>query len=347
MILRGLAFEPPAGNWLLWGDAAAIRTVAWPGAEILPISEDPRRLHGQRRVLEVPRGDFFVYMHQQRPLRAIPCVTMIYDTIALRYGTNRPVRKLKQAFLRWVAASSRGVLTISEHSKASVLRDLSVAPSKVEVLRFPFDDALVARVSPLRGDGALQDVALFVGGFLPHKNLPRLIAAFEATGFRRDGGRLMLVGGTASQASQFLADVTPAQRKWLIIRQACPQPELDRLFASSLFLIQPSLEEGFGLPAWEALCCGMTVCASDGGALGEGFHGFVEPFAASSSAAMTSAIDKCALHARGRTPEDRRRQIEGIREVAPTIADLGAQFRRFVESQHSHVAAGRPASRHP
>jgi glycosyltransferase involved in cell wall biosynthesis len=352
LILRGLTFEPPSGRWLLWGDEAAIRAVAWPGAEIVPISEDPRRLHGQRRIFEVPRGDFVVYMHQQRPLRAFPCVTMIYDTIALRYGTNSPVRKLKRAFLRWVAASSRGVLTISEHSRSSVIRDLSVASSKVEVLRFPFDDALAARVSALRGDDApaddaLQDVALFVGGFLPHKNLPRLIAAFEATAFRRDGGKLMLLGGTASQASEFLAHVTPAQREWLIIRQACPQAELDQLFASTLFLVQPSLEEGFGLPAWEALCCGMTVCASDGGALGEAFHGFVDPFPAASSVAMTAAIDECARHARLRTPDDRRRQIDAVRDVAPTIAELGTQFRTFVESRYATVPARRASSRSP
>ena len=40
------------------------------------------------------------------------------------------------------------------------------------------------------------------------------------------------------------------------------EPELDRLFATSRALVQPSLEEGYGLPAVEAAAVGLPVAAS-------------------------------------------------------------------------------------
>jgi glycosyltransferase involved in cell wall biosynthesis len=270
-------------------------------------------------------------MHQVRPLRRVPSVTVIYDTIPLRYGTNRPMRRLKRMFFRRVASTTREILTISEHSKASIVRDLGVAEERIEILRFPFDEDFVQRVHGLRRTLRGQDVALFLGGFLPHKNLPLLLAAFASTEFRRAGGQLVLAGGTAAQAEQLRDRLTADQRTFVEVREVCGQPDLDRLFATCLFLIQPSLEEGFGLPAWEALTCGLAVCASDGGALPEVVGDYAQPFLATSGSAMAAAIDVCAANARGAAPDDAVRMSQDVRRRAPTIRQFGDQFRRVVE----------------
>jgi glycosyltransferase involved in cell wall biosynthesis len=329
--LRGLALDPPPGRWVLWGPEEATTGLAWPGADVRPIAEDPRVLLGQRRAFEIPGGDFYVFMHQQRPLRPLPAVTVVYDTIALRFGTTPAVRRVKRLFMRRVARTSRRILTISEHSRATILRDLGVAPDRVEILRFPFDEAFVGRVAARRATTTpAADVALFIGGFLPHKNLPRLLAAFAATDFSRDGGRLVLVGGTSGQAAELVAGLDDRQRGFVDVRHSCRQAEIDELFATSLFLVQPSLEEGFGLPAWEAMCCGLPVCVSNGGSLPEITKGFAEPFPAESVPAIAAAIDATAAAARRLDDATRSAQVARLRASAPTVADFGNQFRTAV-----------------
>jgi glycosyltransferase involved in cell wall biosynthesis len=326
LVLRGLAAGPAPADWVLWGPPAA-GELAPAGARLVHIAEDPRLLFGQRHARRLPAARLTVFMHQQRPLRSVPAVTLIYDTIALRYGANRPLRQAKRMFMRRVAAASRHIMTISEHSRRSVIDDLGVAPERISVLRFPVDSAFVDRVAKLRRTLAPEPVALFVGGFMPHKNLPRLLTAFEATRFCRDGGRLVLAGGTAGQVSGLEAALTARQRGFVTAVPASDQAALERLFATSHLLVQPSLEEGFGLPAWEALSCGLRVCASDGGALPEVVAGFVEPFPATDTAAMTAAIDECA----GRPAAEAAAMSDRLRRHAPSISQFGEQFRGIVE----------------
>ena len=51
------------------------------------------------------------------------------------------------------------------------------------------------------------------------------------------------------------------------MRGECSEEELDRLLATSRALVLPSLEEGFGLPAFEAVASGLPVAVSRTGAL--------------------------------------------------------------------------------
>ena len=48
-----------------------------------------------------------------------------------------------------------------------------------------------------------------------------------------------------------------------------PFAELDRLVGAAQFAVQPSLHEGFGLPALEAMAAGVPVLAGRAGALPE------------------------------------------------------------------------------
>lgn len=329
LLLRGLAGSPPEG-WVLWGPPATAG-LAWPGADLVTITEDPRALLGQRHARHLPPARLSVFMHQQRPLRNVPAVTVVYDTIALRYGTNRVVRRAKRLFLRRIAATSRHILTISEHSRASIVADLGVAPGRIDVLRFPFDDAFVARVTERRRSAVPEPVALYLGGFLPHKNLPRLLSAFESTRFCRQGGRLVLAGGTTAQVQALLGQTTPRQRAFLTVVPTCSQADLEQLLSTALFLVQPSLEEGFGLPAWEALCCGLPVCASDGGALPEVVGGLVDPFPATSTTAMAAAIDRCAAGAGTGDAGTAAALSERLRRSAPTVEEFARQFRAIVD----------------
>lgn len=317
LLLRGLSEAPPQGRWLLWGPPRT-RELAWSGAEVRITSDDPRALIGQRAWRSIPDCELAVFLHYLRPLRPVPSLTWIYDTIPVRYGSGVVGRRCRQLFLRRVAAISRRVVTTTDYAGGCIRRDLGVDDARVVVAPLPFDDELAARIGRLRQRVAGVDAALYVGRFGVHKNLHRLVDAFGRTAFRRHGGTLILVGGSPAEVRALEARLSSLQRSWVQVRPTCSQDELDNLFASSLIAVQPSLEEGFGLPAWEALTCGLPVCVSDGGALPEVTRGLVDPFPASSVDAMSVAIDECAERARLR-PDDATDRSRRLRERAVSM----------------------------
>ncbi len=74
-------------------------------------------------------------------------------------------------------------------------------------------------------------------------------------------------------------------------RGACTEEELDHLLATSRALVLPSLEEGFGLPAFEAVASGLPVAVSRTGALGELPADRASLFDPLDEDAMAAAID--------------------------------------------------------
>ncbi|MDQ3979869.1 MAG: glycosyltransferase [Actinomycetota bacterium] len=328
-LLKGLAQEPPAEEWVLWGDRE-IEPLAWSGAEVAVTSTHPIAMWGQRGWLQLPACDLAVFMHQVRPLRPVPSVTVVLDTIALRNARSRLERQVKGWFLRRVAAMAREIVTISEHSKMSIVRDLGVPADRVTVLSIPIDEEFAEQVERRRRTVPPADVALFVGAFTRNKNLPMLVRVFERTRFFAEGGQLVVVGGSVPQVRALTSQVPSTAAHAVHVRGRCSQDELYDLFASSLFLVQPSLEEGFGLPVREALSCGLPVCVSDGGALPEITRGLAEPFPAASEEAMAAAIDASADRARRVRAEQGFRPRSSAELGAPSAVTFAKELRRIV-----------------
>lgn len=327
LLLRGLASEPGGFSWILWGPQS-VEELAWDGARVVVEPRDPRELNGQRSWFDLPECDLALFMHQQRPLRRVPSVTMIYDTTPLRYSSNRFDRAVKRRFLRRVAAISRQVVTTSEHSRRCIQDDLGVPAPKVSVVACPGDGDLAARVAELRRTLPPEPVALYLGLFLPHKNLDALIEAFAQTDFCAGGGRLLLMGGRPSDYSELSASLTPAQKPFVEVRPFGSRSDVETALATCSFLVQPSLEEGFGLPAWEALCCGVPVCASNGGSLPEVTRGFADEFPARSLSSMVRALDDCARRAQSSTPEAAEAASKVFLAQAPSIEEFAGEMRR-------------------
>jgi glycosyltransferase involved in cell wall biosynthesis len=93
---------------------------------------------------------------------------------------------------------------------------------------------------------------LFAGNDKPHKNVARLVEAFSRLG--RQDVRLVLAGADFAR----YADVEGVLAAGFIETQA----ELAALMRGAVAVLQPSLEEGFGLPAAEAMACGTPVITS-------------------------------------------------------------------------------------
>lgn len=291
LLLRGLAEVRPVATCIVWGPPAA-RGLAWDGAVYEQSRRSPRRLWGQAELLRVPAHDVAIYLGPIRPFSRQRSLTVIHDTIPLRYGGTAWERRVRRGYYRAVTRLSSRVLTPSQFSRACLQHDLGLGPDRVDVLRYPIDPALVARVDALRRRRPRSDVVLYVGRFARHKNLPHLVRAFAQTRFSASGGTLLLVGGTATEMRRLREHIPASALDRVQMEGVVSQARLDELYATARLLVMPSLEEGFGLPAWEAMSCGLPVCVSDGGALPEITDGTAKPFAAASAAELAAAIDR-------------------------------------------------------
>jgi len=132
--------------------------------------------------------------------------------------------------------------------------------------------------------------ALYLGADLPHKNLERLVKAFATTSFQQRGGRLVLIGMDEQNCAR-LSALAASSGTHADVLGRVSDAELEDLMVHAGLVVQPSLEEGFGLPVAEAMAAGIPIAASSGGSLPEITRGAVEHFDPTDLCAIADAID--------------------------------------------------------
>jgi len=112
---------------------------------------------------------------------------------------------------------------------------------------------------------------LFLGTVEPRKNVGRLIEAYAAVVDRRPSTPDLVIAGALQTSEHNLlprAAVANLSRR-VSFAGYVDEAERKRLLSTASLLVIPSLEEGFGIPALEAMTIGLPVIASNRGALPE------------------------------------------------------------------------------
>jgi glycosyltransferase involved in cell wall biosynthesis len=325
-MLEGLRDLKPAGTWLIWGDDN-VTPLLWDGAQLARSRYHPHSLFGQREFFRVSalRCDIAFYPHQMRPLRKICTVEVntIHDTIPFRYPPQELLQPLMRLYLRRVAALSDLIATDSEFSRRSIEHDLGVDNSRMRVLPLSIDHDIAGRIRARRAATEQSNTALYVGTDLPHKNLDRLITAFAATTFQQRGGQLIMVGMNERSCKRLEA-VAATAGAHIEVRGRVSDEELEDLMVRANLVVQPSLEEGFGLPVAEAMAAGIPVASSSGGALPELTRGAVEHFTPTDLLAIARAID----NASNRTGQEDRAWPSPL-DLARVVVEICEDARRL------------------
>jgi glycosyltransferase involved in cell wall biosynthesis len=187
---------------------------------------------------------------------------------------------------------------LSEATRRHALDTYRLPPERTRVIPTGYDRRVFRPDGPVRGDGGLPYV-LFVGNILPHKNVVRLIEAFARVG-RRTAARLVIAGqGWPSEVALVQARVAEAGVP-IELRSYVAHDELPALYRGARVVVVPSLAEGFGLTAVEAMASGTPVVASNTTSLPEvvGDAGLlVDPTDVAAMAdAITVVLTDDALH---------------------------------------------------
>jgi len=229
-----------------------------------------------------------VYTFFPVPRRLRTLVT-IHDTIAERHPALVFPHRHHQLFwtlkVAWAVRQAARILTVSNTAKSDVMARFGLPADRVAVVsnavgsefRPPDDPAGTQRILARHGLTPANRFLLYVGGMSPHKNIETLIDAYCAIGGEDGFGdlRLVLIGEVERDAfhSSYQALRQRVARGGatgkVIFTGFVPDEELRYWFAAAQALVLPSVDEGFGLPAIEAMACGTPVVASRAGALPE------------------------------------------------------------------------------
>lgn len=208
------------------------------------------------------------------PARAAARVVTIHDLFFLdhRDAVRGEVRRDYADLVARHAQEADAVVTSTEYGRALVADRLGVPAARIHVCPpgAPRWQTLGAR--PNRPVGGYL---LFVGTLEPRKNLSVLLDAFARLLDRHaDVPPLVVAGRATPEAAPLLARMAaPPLAGRVEYRGYVPDGDREALFAGAALLAIPSLDEGFGLPALEAMAAGVPVVASTRGALPEVLRG--------------------------------------------------------------------------
>jgi glycosyltransferase involved in cell wall biosynthesis len=182
--------------------------------------------------------------------------------------TRAEIRRDYPSLAREHASRADAVITSSAYTRETLLKTFDLDPARVHLVQPGMPSWRVLGGGP---HTPREGYVLFIGTLDARKNLDVVLDAYEhAAAAGRRMAPLVLAGGLGAGAAAWLDRIRRAPLNSLVsYRGYIAESEREGLFGGARTVVLPSWDEGFGLPALEAMSAGIPVVVSNRGALPE------------------------------------------------------------------------------
>ena len=209
----------------------------------------------------------------------IPLVTTVHHPITsdLRIALNA-AKSLRERILirRWhsflnmqkkVVKQLRNIVTVSDCSRQDIARDFGLQPSGISLVHNGIDTQVFRPMPEI--ERRPYRLMATCSADAPLKGLRYLLRAYARLLDDYPQLELLLVskpnpGGATEKLVHKLGIADKVQ-----FVNGISTEQMVRYYAEASIAVVPSVYEGFGLPAGEAMACGVPIVSTDGGALPE------------------------------------------------------------------------------
>jgi len=253
---------------------------------IAPASRPARLVYEQARLgsvvagLGTPPVQVHHGPHYTMPRRSkVPCVVTIHDLTFFDHAEWHEQSKVRwfRSAMRYSVAHAAAIVCVSDMTAARLGEILSprcpvvVVPHGLDHARFVADEPRPgADGEVLERLGLRRPYLLHLGTLEPRKGIADLVAAFDRIAGGDEGLELVLAGGAGWKVEPVMRSLAAARSRDRIRRLGyVADADVPALLRRARAVVYPSLEEGFGLPALEAMACGTPLVTTSGTPMAE------------------------------------------------------------------------------
>ena len=231
------------------------------------------------RLLNDQKADLYFFPHFNVPLRFKGRFVCTLHDLTILYHQGKKLKRLwhrmaYKATLQHVLQKSQKVVAVSQATKNEILQHYpQIDAEKITVIQNGLDQKKWQNINLYEREECHKKYGyyfLICGVWREHKNIPRAIEAFNL--YRQQGGQsnLVITGKPDPNYPEVLEHAKKSSfTQHIFLPGFVPESEMPALFVSAQALFFPSLSEGFGLPALEAMAAHIPVIASNATSLPE------------------------------------------------------------------------------
>ena len=260
------------GRWAMVAPSTTVRAIApQPRPVRLAWEQVALPLVLRRHPVDVHHGPHYTMPELAR----VPCVVTVHDLTFFDHPEWHERTKIPvfRRAIRVAARKASAIVCVSEHT-ADRLKALIPTRCPVDVIHHGVDHERFRPDAPggVQGDdaalarlGIRPPFIAFVGTLEPRKAVDQLVLAFDRMAGAHPDLRLVLAGTPGWGVEAVDAAVAAARHGDRVVRTGyIPDEVVPALFRRAAAVAYPSAEEGFGMPALEALACGAPLVTTKG-----------------------------------------------------------------------------------